>query len=307
MGILAATLIGLQPMEAQEEWRQKNRENEIQQVEVWETKLQEASNLDGFEKLQSLSIGLRNMAHRLTLSDHGPEVDDLYLRIQAAMLAVPGHAEYYRDRILDTRLEYEKIKGKGEIDREAGARTHLSNAQQDGFRTMAYLPSVGTVRVLGELLSDERGYTKLPANPTLDEMEVAAMEVPNCKGAAKALVCLPIVSKPQDKDWMMMTYEDVAPWREWYGQIKAGNRTFRFAGDPTEYDLDGPAPAEKLERIARAEKRDAERAARPRRLPEPQVEARTEAPENKSSMLWISSAVLLIAASGYGWLRSRKR
>ncbi len=176
------------------------------------------------------------------------------------MLGVPRHAEYYRDRILDARLEYEKVKGKGEIDREAGARTHLLNAQQDGFRTMAYLPSVGTVRVLGELLSDERGYTKLPPDPTLDEMEVAGREDPNCKGAAKALVCLPIVSKPQDKNWMMMTYEDVAPWREWYEQIKAGNRTFRFEGDPTEYDLNGPASRQTLDRIALADKRDAQRA-----------------------------------------------
>ncbi|RYD82697.1 MAG: hypothetical protein EOP84_09020 [Verrucomicrobiaceae bacterium] len=163
---------------------------------------------------------------------------------------------------------------------------------------MSYLPSVETVRVLGKFLSDERGYTKLPLNPTIKEIEAAGREVPNCKGAAKALVCLPFVSKPLDKDWMTMTYEDVAPWREWYEQIKAGNRTFRFEGDPTEYDLNGPASKQTLDRIARADKRDAERAVGKRRGAEAE-EGRKEG--RSGNVLWFMSTALLAAAAWYGW------
>ncbi|RYD82698.1 MAG: hypothetical protein EOP84_09025 [Verrucomicrobiaceae bacterium] len=107
--------LAISSLNAQEEWQQKNREIEIQQVGVWESKLEESSAMEGFSKLDFLSIGLRGMAHRKTLSDHGKEVDQLYVRIQMAMLAVPGHAEYYRDRILNARLEYEKVKGQGEV------------------------------------------------------------------------------------------------------------------------------------------------------------------------------------------------
>lgn len=227
---------------------------------------------------------------------------------QATLLSIPGHAQYYRDRILNARLEYEEIKGRGKegIDLEANARTTLRNIQTEGFRAMAYLPSVETVRVLGEFLSDERGYTKLPPDPTMDEIELAGMEFPNCRGASEALVCLPFVSKPQDKNWMTMTYEDVAPWREWYEQIKAGTRTFRFEGDPTEYDLNGPAPQEKLERIARADKRDAERTGGKKKGQEQPVVKGERTRGRSGLIIWISSVFLLVMAFWYGWSRGKK-
>ncbi|RYD21302.1 MAG: hypothetical protein EOP88_11870 [Verrucomicrobiaceae bacterium] len=225
---------------------------------------------------------------------------------QAALLSIPGHAQYYRDRILNARLEYEKVKGQGEIEKEAGTRTELSNAQTEGFRTMAYLPSVETVRVLGEFLADERGYTKLPPDPTMKEIQEAGREVPNCKGAAKALVCLPFVSKPLDKNWMTLTYEDVAPWREWYEQIKAGNRTFRFEGDPTEYDLNGPASRQALDRIARADKRDTERADGTRKGPHQKGAKDQSFFGNWGVILGVASGVLLVFLVGYGWVRAGK-
>ncbi|MCB1133338.1 MAG: hypothetical protein KDN05_19610, partial [Verrucomicrobiae bacterium] len=79
--------------------------------------------------------------------------------------------------------------------------------------------------------------------------------------AAGALDTLPIVAKPMDAPPHGYDCpEDTRPWRQWYQEIKDGKRTFRFEGDPTEYDLDGPAPKQKLERIALADRRDTERA-----------------------------------------------
>lgn len=35
---------------------------------------------------------------------------------------------------------------------------------------------------------------------------------------------------------------ELAPfYRKWYDEVKEGRRTFRFIGDPQEYDLNGPA------------------------------------------------------------------
>ncbi len=66
-----------QDQTGKEEILRLNRENELQQLEVWETNLAKASDMDDFAKLDFLNLGLRNMAHRKTRSDHGPEVDDL--------------------------------------------------------------------------------------------------------------------------------------------------------------------------------------------------------------------------------------
>ena len=221
-------------------------------------------NLAGKSESMAPSERIELFGHALGVASNPvmkDEVKHIYLRIQRILLATPGHAEYYWDRILAARLEYEAAKAGSNTDKSSWLRSELSHVQANGFRTMAYLPSVETVRVLGEFLADERGYTKVPPNPTIDDLEATGLEQPNCKGAAKAFVSLPIVSKPLVKNWTSVSFDDVPLWRTWYEQIKAGKRTFRFEGDSTEYDLSGPASNEKLARIERDRMRDAERLA----------------------------------------------
>ncbi len=43
---------------------------------------------------------------------------------------------------------------------------------------------------------------------------------------------LPLVSKPVGTGGD--AEHDLSSWRQWYEQVKAGKRTFRFVGDPTE-------------------------------------------------------------------------
>ena len=93
--------------------------------------------------------------------------------------------------------------------------------------------------------------------PTLDES--MAQQKKNCNKAVITLSVL-IDSPPVEKSGSLRG-EVFEAWRRWHEEVKAGQRTFRFVGDPTEYDLNGPAPKEKLERIARDRKRDAERVA----------------------------------------------
>ena len=89
---------------------------------------------------------------------------------------------------------------------------------------------------------------------------VKSVRTSNCEYAASSMKMLPLVDKPVGKD--VTGYAAVGPWREWYERIKSGRATFRFEGDPVEYDLDGPAPPEKLARIAADRARDADRANR---------------------------------------------
>jgi hypothetical protein len=257
------------------------------------------------EQIEKLGNGIRKLSNeRLFSPDEANEVRKILLD---SVLVIPGHAEYFRDRILQKRLEYEAVKGRVHIDVEAKKRFSLSDMQDDGFRTLACLPSVETVRVLCEFLSDERGYIKLPPNPTLNDMEATAGLYPNCKMAAKALSTLPFVFKPLNKKWSNVTFEDVHPWRLWYEQIKAGNRTFRFEGDPTEYDLNGPAPKEKIARIERDLKRDQGRLAGHRKSDAVSESVPVVSASRKpSTIAAILAACALVAAAFWYFLRGRR-
>lgn len=191
-----------------------------------------------------------------TNKERNPE-RPVYHAAQKALMSIPGYAEYYRDRILAARLELDAHpENRGPLKGE------LMDAQIEGFGTLAHLPSVETARVLGAFLADERGLTIVPdgKEPSEREIQEARAETPNCTAAARAFTNLPLVGKPIARK--QVTYEDVPAWRQWYERIKSGNATFRFEGDPTEYDLDGPAPPEKLKRLAAARERDVMRAER---------------------------------------------
>ena len=110
---------------------------------------------------------------------------------------------------------------------------------------------------------------------------------------------------------MFEEYEPaLASWRQWYEDIKSGRRTFRFEGDSTEYDLNGPAPKEKLERIARDRKRDSEHEAGQKKTADSSaVETLTTPFASSSSMsvaIFITCTVLLVSLVWY-FLKARSR
>lgn len=126
-------------------------------------------------------------------------------------------------------------------------RDELGNA----FQILPHLSSPEGVRVLGELLSND---WVPPGNDTAPRSEKF---VPLSVSATVTLPQFPLLDKPfKDPITKSNVANAQAAWQLWYEQIKSGKRTFRFEGDPTEYDLHGPAPAQKLERIARDHKRD---------------------------------------------------
>lgn len=199
------------------------------------------------------------------LGKASPEAKELFYEARALLLSTPGFAEYHRDRINEERAKLDKLDREQNISMWTYQRAQWQNAKV-GFAVMAYLPSVETMRVLGGFIRDERGKLTLPENPTYSEQVRWHDSWPNAYSAVFTLKTLPLVAKPIQLPDVALKPADideaVKTWRQWFDEVEAGKRTFRFEGDPTEYDLDGPAPKEKLERIAMHQRREGGRASR---------------------------------------------
>ena len=92
----------------------------------------------------------------------------------------------------------------------------------------------GIVRVLGDLLSDME-------KPGENEPSGCGSIAANGRLAANALAkVIENVPVRMNKNSDTHTDDQVVSWQLWYEQVKAGARTFRFKGDPQEYNLQGP-------------------------------------------------------------------
>lgn len=299
---LVSAIMFLQLGCAQAQWGPEDRAREISQINLWRDKLLESTNADGIERLKIIKTGLVNMAYRKTLKGHDPEIDILYVEIQKAATAIPGHAEFYRDK-LDLANDLRKAAISNAGDNDVGAIDHgvkrhkFMDARQEAFQVLRNLPSPETVRVLGHYLDDE-WVSPVPLE------KPHWFEKPLASHAAEALEGLPLVNKPVNRNRLDRgdPEKDLRTWQQWHEQIKSGKRTFRFEGDPTEYDLNGPAPEEKLVRIERDRKRDEERANRSGKNGSVQIGGLERFTSSPGSTAGIIAAVLgIIAAGWYFW------
>ena len=273
--------------------------------------INDAENAPDVAKIPRLSRTIRGIGRRL--ENASPESLEIYHGAVQAMLTIPGYAEYYRDQVLAAREQLDDVRAGKNTEMLEGTAVHrLRDAQADCFGTLGFLPSVETVRVLGAFLSDDQGWRILTSDSTHMDNEWASLEIPNCRYAANALERLPIVESPFERSRWRRKYtrEEIAVWQQWYQEIKDGKRTFRFEGDPTEYDLDGPAPKQKLERIARADRRDTERAHGRERAETTADEAgqeKAETPGGLPAAVSIAAAALLFVSVAWYFARMGSR
>ena len=210
------------------------------------------SDLENALKIDSNNERIAALGEFMSIASHG-EMDDqqktIFNQAQAALLATPGHAEYYQDRILEAQ---EHLKSPGGGTTWADYHKEVRN----GFQILPHLHSPEGLRVLGEMLTND---WVLPGNETKAPSE----QVPILsESATVALAVFPLKDKPFNDRVIRKNYENAhAAWQLWYEQIKSGKRTFRFEGDPTEYDLHGPASGQKLTNISRNQKKDDQRKA----------------------------------------------
>ena len=207
----------------------------------------------------------------------------IYNRAQKLLISIPGHAEYYEKRI---RGMWDAYRSAKKTDPSTADGTKFLNGTFYDFPVLRHLPSPETVRVLGDMVI---------------ETEVFETEegVPNIHLAARALQelhHLPLASKPvQSED--VHTDEDLETYRLWYAQIKAGNRTFRFVGDPNEYTLAGPVRSSPEVASTPPKARDSADAS-------PSTET---GPNSSAPWLAITLGGTLIGGALWYWLVSRRR
>jgi hypothetical protein len=217
-------------------------EREVEQVQLWEDRLQAAAGMNSAARIEHLWNGLRSMAGRIASTDQSSDVDSMFLKIQQALLATPGHAQHFKGKI-------EESRSKGTLSRDS--YWYLNE-------TLVHLPSPETIKVLGHYLNDERD--KPPSPP----LHPGTIPYPGTfMRAFEALSKIGLRDLPDD--YVLVEREKPAPgevwsedqlleaelrqikanhlkklellnsYRKWWEEVKSGKRTFSFKGQAVEY------------------------------------------------------------------------
>jgi len=200
------------------------KKQEGQQVERWQNRLQECSGMSAEETIEHLSPGLRNMGNRRSYAGHDPSVDSIYAKIQQTLLALPGHAQYFADKI---EVEQKSVE---RFPTTTGPRCTYDFNRSLYFEVMAHLPSPETIQVLGHFLYDDKDTPVPLMSPDSDWGENPRA---NSFFAAATIMRMnlktPPISANGDPDAGL---ERV---RVWWKEIQAGKLVLAFAGQDTGY------------------------------------------------------------------------
>jgi len=188
----------------------------------------------------------------------GGERSDIFNRAQSTLLAIPGHARFYQDKIERIRSQalVDNKKGDDEIMRMRMDHTMVEFDDYESFREKAFvvlslLPSSETVAVLGHFLNDPEGLDG--RDLTGERLSISdSMPFPaNARASVIALCRLGIENSPfqavgsRDFYGEVVNKEELGAWRGWWNDVKDGRRTYRFIGSGVEYGPEGPVSAKK--------------------------------------------------------------
>jgi hypothetical protein len=198
------------------------------------------------ENILKLGDDLESLSRNLDQSDSANF--KIYKELQKALLGISDHGSYFKNAIKDARAA-------NVIENEQTGRTYWRDydfARSSAITTLTHLPSPESVHVLVELLAD----TEETGEPITADHQPDSFGPPsNAILATNALEQL--IENPPPPEFMDVYDRGlILAWQHWHERIKAGKQTFRFKGNPTEYDHNGPASKEKLQRIAHDQQRD---------------------------------------------------
>ena len=154
-------------------------------------------------------------------------------RAQQKLLSIPGHATYYRD----------KLKA-GEAGVLAGTMPlwQWENLTMNSFEPLEHLPSEETVEVLAGFVDDNFSDTTSTNPEDTNYPGFLVMEaghyIVNCPAAA-ALEALGI-EQPPYKDRPRRFGEFKTLWSQWWQEVKAGKRKYRFKGSDVLHPVNAP-------------------------------------------------------------------
>jgi hypothetical protein len=264
--------------------------------------------LESARTINDITKKIETLADQLGIAGDPPNDNfqkKIYEAVQSDLLAIPEHAIYFKNKLERARL---KVKsGKGDSDEQENDILEYRETQGE-FGILGSLPSHQSVAVLGFFINDNEGRDGLKVNGKTNTGE-DGFDL-NCLIAMRQLNRIGIEKPPVDLNkpiYKEIALEYVDKWKNWWNQVKDGNRTYRFIGSPIEYGPDGPASVEVVQRAQRIMKRDEERVAGHKKsfsVGEPtSVIAQIRKP---SSIVAIFIAFALIAGAAWYFLIRRR-
>ena len=236
----------------------------------------------------------------------GPEQQAIFDKTQVALLAIPGHAKYYRDKIESMRAEVLASVGKTEdellemrmADEEMADEWSYSRyCGMVAFPTLACMPSPETVAVPGHFLNDTEGRDGKNLIGNKIQYNANGRLTVNAEAAALAIRKLGIENPPvRPREGRLGEYlseGETDAWKKWWNDINEGRRTYRFVGSPIEYGPDGPASHEAIERSRKNRKRDEERTEGIRKTSESETSAIASRNSKSSTVAGILASLVL--------------
>lgn len=229
----------------------------------------EAINRAVHEKSLNSIIDLGGHLRGIANYNSIPQHHTYYSKIQSTLLSIPGHARYFADEI---KREQKEV---AQYPTSTGPRVSYDFKRALYFETLSHLPSPETIAVLGDFLSDD-----IDTPPRVIEPDSDWGENPpaNSFGASYVISIIglrepPVPTESYDQDSVVR----LAKTRDWWDEIKTGNKTFSFKGQPVEYrfqpdgtwetilisnpPVDGPKPAATPTPETRPEQREVPKAA----------------------------------------------
>jgi hypothetical protein len=231
-----------------------------------------SNDLENSINIQSKDDRIEALGRFMSIASHGgmdEEQKTIFNKAQAVLLSIPGHAQYYQQKIEKMRSDLLEISKKNPLEvikmQQEGIAVidepnYLSDTEST-LRTLQYMPSAETVSVLGHFLNDPEGRDgkTLLGNPRHRPGDDFPPRASNAEVATDVIRELGI-EHPPFKERGVITAEEIDAWKDWWNEVKDGKRTYRFIGSNIEYGPDGPASKEATQRAERNQKRDAERA-----------------------------------------------
>lgn len=208
---------------------------QLSKLKVWETKIADAENLPPEEEVSVLARCVRGtgVGYVYQVEEKWP----LHQKAHERLIRIPGHARFLAEEIYKAYANETAEINQQPRPYPNKDRVSYGTVRWSIFETLGFIRSTETVQVLGEFLSGGEISSQI-GDPRANLVGSAELPV-NGVLAAKALANL-IDQAPVQKDAAAYHEDEADIWELWFAQVKAGTRTFRFKGDPQDYNLQGP-------------------------------------------------------------------
>lgn len=265
----------------------------------WRAGILNSDKLPQNERIEQLGNALRKISmFNIFQVAERVEVYDL---AQQKLLAIPGHALFYRDKVNELR---EQVKA-GNLSMD-----NWSSGKRPYFEALAHMPSEEAVEVLGGFAEDKFGFVFSDDPKDLDVPGLKEYDYSHLDYEINFSVCLPatkaletLIEDPPARAGQR-EYDRQALWAYWWKEVKAGKRKYRFKGSSVEHPIN-PPPGTIREARRPAREMDAASATMTADKPDP-FSPKNEKPKNGSLQWPVFAGIAAILAALVTYFLRRK-